>query len=294
MNNEENKESMAVLIKTGNLTKDDNNYSSHQQVYESGMKRSTSHVWIQPNPNMFESIDEENDLSMEEVSNQEQLKSIENTNNKDRVTVQLYINSNCIEYHCNSCGRNSNNNNNGETSCRAFHKSAQDTIRQVVYQILQDLNISKIELLVLKIENASQICCYWKEMENLIQSGFINSIGVCDLTKNELIQLKSNCNIKPQVVQINFLEWSKKYHHNLSELVRYCDQHDIRVISGSTLGNSIQFTDNETKNAAKRSLDTQNESDIEIKWVVKYASYSYEKSVVNDTGYIVKAQKSLK
>jgi aldehyde reductase len=73
----------------------------------------------------------------------------------------------------------------------------------------------------------------WKGMEDLVGTGLVRSIGVCNLSVQQLQRLLDNCRVKPAMLQIEI-------HPHLpnKELIDFCHSHGIAVTAYSSLGNA--------------------------------------------------------
>lgn len=77
----------------------------------------------------------------------------------------------------------------------------------------------------------------WRAMEELYEAGKIKAIGVCNFKKHHLEELMETARIKPMVNQIQL-------HPELieKELVKYCKEQDIQIISWGPLMRGKIFT----------------------------------------------------
>lgn len=252
-----NSNSNALILKTGNLSQNSENVQhSQQSLHQRAIKRSTSHVWIQPDPKIFEKAEQQNVNEKNHESN--------------RVTAQIFMNSKFTT---------------------KYEEDPSQILQSAVYQTLQDLNISKIDLLLLKVDDYEQSCIYWEEMQRLADKDLISEIGLCGHSSpQQLEELKQKCNIEPKVIQIDVQKLMKQQQleksNILTEFLLYCKMHNIRVLGGS-MGNLADYENSDTKQIAQQSLGTSN---VELKWVVKYSSYSLGTTIVDNSGYIVKVQ----
>lgn len=73
----------------------------------------------------------------------------------------------------------------------------------------------------------------WKELENLVDSGKIKSIGVSNYTENHLKDLLEYCRIKPTVNQVEFHPMNYQ-----KQLLSFCKSQSIYIQAYSSLGSS--------------------------------------------------------
>lgn len=73
----------------------------------------------------------------------------------------------------------------------------------------------------------------WKKMESFVDKEKVKSIGVANFGKKNLTKILSFCKIKPVVNQFELHPYLPQ-----NELVEFCKDNDIQVISYSTLGST--------------------------------------------------------
>lgn len=70
----------------------------------------------------------------------------------------------------------------------------------------------------------------WFEMERLYKKGIVRSIGVCNCRERHFEKLKKSCEIFPMINQFETSPINTK-----SSLVKYCDEHQVKVMIYSPL-----------------------------------------------------------
>lgn len=73
----------------------------------------------------------------------------------------------------------------------------------------------------------------WKKMEELVKKGLVRSIGISNFGYENIDLILKNCNIKPAVNQIEINPYLTQ-----KDLVEYCQDNTIQVVSYSSLGSS--------------------------------------------------------
>lgn len=73
----------------------------------------------------------------------------------------------------------------------------------------------------------------WKAMEQLVEKGLVKSIGVANYTAPMILDLLSYAKIKPVTNQIEVHPYNSQ-----TELVEYCNKHQIHVTAYSPLGSA--------------------------------------------------------
>ena len=82
----------------------------------------------------------------------------------------------------------------------------------------------------------------WAAMEELVDSGFVKSIGVCNYGTAMLRDVLGYCRIRPQVLQIELHPYLTQ-----EKLVRFCHEEGIAVTSFSPLGAQAYYSINMAK-----------------------------------------------
>jgi len=78
----------------------------------------------------------------------------------------------------------------------------------------------------------------WRALEELKLKGLVRNIGVSNYTIGHLKELLEYANVKPFVNQVEF-----HVHLHQKELLRFCNDNDIRLQSYSTLGTGMLVDD---------------------------------------------------
>lgn len=119
-----------------------------------------------------------------------------------------------------------------------------DNTRQAVNDSLKRLKLSYIDLVLVHWPGVAKVAPgdqknkvmrreTWSELEDLVQSGIIKSIGVSNYTENHIKDLLEYAKIKPTVNQVEF--------HPLcyqKELLEFCKKNSIYLQAYSSLGSS--------------------------------------------------------
>jgi len=79
----------------------------------------------------------------------------------------------------------------------------------------------------------------YNEMEKLLETGLVRSIGVSNFNSEQIVRLLANCNIKPVVNQIEVGP-----SRTQKKLIKFCMDRDIVIIGYSPLGRPYHATVN--------------------------------------------------
>ena len=71
----------------------------------------------------------------------------------------------------------------------------------------------------------------WKAMEQLIETGLVKNIGVCNFNSKQLTRIIENCKVKPVVNQIECHPYLTQI-----ELSKFCKKHGILIAAVSPFG----------------------------------------------------------
>ncbi|EDO44307.1 predicted protein [Nematostella vectensis] len=83
-------------------------------------------------------------------------------------------------------------------------------VRDSLFRAMLELGVDSIETLILTLpdiqdpeQHFTTIKSFWQEMEQLYDSGYVQTLGVCDLDKPTLEKLYDWARIKPEIDQVN-------------------------------------------------------------------------------------------
>jgi D-xylose reductase len=104
----------------------------------------------------------------------------------------------------------------------------------------------------------------WKAMEELVDAGFVRSIGVCNFSTQLLRQLLSTCRIRPSTLQVEL------HPHNTQErLVRFARTAGIRVTAFSVLGASSYLELNMAGSDEVAKTKNKSPAQILLRWALQ-------------------------
>lgn len=115
----------------------------------------------------------------------------------------------------------------------------------------------------------------WMAMEKLKEMGKIKMIGVCNFLQRHLENLIQNCNIIPQLNQI---EIHPRYQQR--ELVKYCKDYNMIVEAWGPFRNGKIFDEKKLEKIAKKHNVTI--AQICLKWIVDNEIIPLPKSSVRE------------
>lgn len=115
----------------------------------------------------------------------------------------------------------------------------------------------------------------WKEMEKLLETGKLRSIGVSNFFVKDLENLLSRTTIVPVLNQI-------KYHpgYLLQDTIDYCEQHNILVEAYSPFGTGKIFNSEILAEIAKET--GKNIAQVSLRWCLQKGALPLPKSVTED------------
>ncbi|KAL9655216.1 hypothetical protein ABK040_008991 [Willaertia magna] len=249
-----------LILKTGNISKESASYDSNQQLFDSFISTNKSKkVWIKPEPDIFAEvlnfIENQQEPSTNNIATDtttDKTTVSEEEEEKTTLTIQLYINTNHLE-------------------------EASQIINMAIFQVLLELNRKTIDVVILKIDDYTNVQKYWTALENLQKYKIIKNIGLCNPTLTDLEDLQKE-EIHTKLIQLDILN---NYHNNiqqLNDLINYCKDNEIKMISGSFIYKpnlNLIVKNNELK-------------EVDLKYVIKYSSYFCKTGILDNTGFIVK------
>ncbi|KAJ6497754.1 aldo/keto reductase [Mycena sanguinolenta] len=112
----------------------------------------------------------------------------------------------------------------------------------------------------------------WKEMEKLLETGKVKSIGVSNFSIKTLEQLLPHCSIVPATNQVELHPCLPQ-----TELKTFCEDRGILLTAYSPLGRSTTFMENMTiKDVAER--NNVSPAQVVISWAVQWGTIAIPKS----------------
>jgi diketogulonate reductase-like aldo/keto reductase len=168
----------------------------------------------------------------------------------------------------------------------SFH--GKDQVKPAFEKTLGDLKLEYLDLYLMhwpvtqdpetkenRIDPAS-IKVAWQEMEKLVDSGEVKSIGVSNFNINRLTELLQYARIKPAVNQVELHPYLPQ-----TELLAFCAKHGIHVTAysplGSTPGPETVLNDQVVADIAKKHDKTN--AQVLISWAIQRGTSVIPKSV---------------
>lgn len=162
--------------------------------------------------------------------------------------------------------------------CHTFEKAT-----EAIDDSLDRLGIDYIDLYLIHWPNPLEIrgeygkynAESWRAMEAAVKAGKIKSIGVSNFRPHHLKELLKTAKVKPVVNQI-FLNPSD----HQSEVVEFCQEHDILLEAYSPLGTGEILTLSELNDIAKRYKKTS--AQVVLRWSLQKGFLPLPKSVTKE------------
>lgn len=147
-------------------------------------------------------------------------------------------------------------------------------IKQALFATLNELGVHQVDmLLLLDLGGAADFSQYWEEAEQLVDLGYVRSIGVMDFDPAQLSTLLSHARIKPFANQIAIDTLTRGPPS--MELLDLCSKNGIKLLAGS----SDELAG--VREAVQSSLNGH------CKWLVNYVSQLKCRGVLTNRGYLI-------
>lgn len=161
-------------------------------------------------------------------------------------------------------------------------------IQDALFRAMCELGVESVETLFLALpenlqgeENLKVLKGFWEEMECLLDSGYADSLGVCDLDKNILEKLYEWARVKPQINQVNLASCCVMP----KELVAFSEKHEIQLLTHADPKDIL------TKESLQEVLAEGCENVPVLGWrpvwALRYSVLVKCRGVIKNKGYIV-------
>ena len=149
--------------------------------------------------------------------------------------------------------------------------------KQSINNSLKKMNLNKIDIVLIhwpEVENLNDRLMVWKALEECVEEGKIDTIGVSNFLKKHLQHILNNCKIKPAINQI---EVHPLYYDK--ETIDFCQQNNIVVEGYCPLAG---FDDKLIKNQVINNIAKEKSKKVPqiiLKWSIQHNIIPLPKSV---------------
>ena len=149
--------------------------------------------------------------------------------------------------------------------------------KQSINNSLKKMNLNKIDIVLIhwpEVDNLNNRIMVWKALEECVEEGKIDTIGVSNFVKKHLEHILNNCKIKPAINQI---EVHPLYYDK--ETIDYCQQNNIVVEGYCPLAG---FDDKLIKNEVINNIAKKKNKKVPqiiLKWIIQHNIIPIPKSV---------------
>eukprot|EP00033_Pygsuia_biforma_P001181 GCRY01001342.1.p1 GENE.GCRY01001342.1~~GCRY01001342.1.p1 ORF type:complete len:271 (+),score=32.65 GCRY01001342.1:111-923(+) len=166
-------------------------------------------------------------------------------------------------------------------------------VRDALHETLQHLHRLRFDLVVLAVDSVD--CTTgelpdtfyekYKELEIAYDNGLASTIGVCNLSGDQLRSLSTLTKVSPSVDQIKAICGRKN-----CSLEGYALKHNVQLLTHSDPGFQELFPNLEMKRRILRYYKTDSDFDAHICWIAKYTLLDANTQVIKDRGYVVRTR----
>ena len=149
--------------------------------------------------------------------------------------------------------------------------------KQSINNSLKKMNLNKIDIVLIhwpEVENLNDRLMVWKALEECVEEGKIDTIGVSNFLKKHIQHILNNCKIKPAINQI---EVHPLYYDK--ETIDFCQQNNIVVEGYCPLAG---FDDKLIKNQVINNIAKEKNKKVPqiiLKWCIQHNIIPLPKSV---------------
>ncbi|KAL9987895.1 hypothetical protein ACROYT_G002274 [Oculina patagonica] len=164
-------------------------------------------------------------------------------------------------------------------------------VQDALFRAMCELGVESVETLFLALpenlqgeDNLKVLKGFWEEMEYLLDSGYVDSLGVCDLDKTTLEKLYKWARVKPEINQVNLASCCVMP----KDLVAFSEKHDIQLLTHNDPKDIL------TKESLQEVL-TEGYENVPVQgwrpvWALRYSVLVKCRGVIKNKGYIVSCE----
>jgi len=164
-------------------------------------------------------------------------------------------------------------------------------VQDALFRAMCELGVESVDTLFLALpedlqgeEDLNVLKGFWEEMECLLDSGYVDSLGVCDLNKNSLEKLYEWARVKPLINQVNLASCCVMP----KDLVAFSEKHEIQLLTHADPKDIL------TKESLHEVL-TEGCENVPVQgwrpvWALRYSVLVKCRGVIKNKGYIVSCE----
>nr|CAB3262159.1 uncharacterized protein LOC100178023 [Phallusia mammillata] len=170
-----------------------------------------------------------------------------------------------------------------------------EAVEHAVKNVIQELKCQKVDSVIVSLPDDkttsksfqkvpfTQVQDVWQVMENLVDQGLVEQLGICDFDADSLKDLYNNAKIKPVKNQINLANCCTPP----DDLAAFAAENDIRLFTHNDPKNILP---QQTSNAILSNLN--NGGEWTALYIARYSSVVQLREIVKNKGYFLYLQKT--
>lgn len=178
-----------------------------------------------------------------------------------------------------------------------------ELIRQAVDQVCQSLEVRSLDSVIISfpmtplvdvtnnnngsMPEFSKVKMIWKELEHLVEAGYISHIGVTDFDKSGLEELCKSSKIKPSIDQIGLSNCCTVP----ADLIEFSKEYDIELLSHNDTPEIL--TTRSFQSLMQDTIPDMNSREWSPSYVARYSVILRCRGIVEAKGYVVGAERKL-
>ncbi|XP_048587225.1 glutamate--cysteine ligase regulatory subunit [Nematostella vectensis] len=166
-------------------------------------------------------------------------------------------------------------------------------VRDSLFRAMLELGVDSIETLILTLpdiqdpeQHFTTIKSFWQEMEQLYDSGYVQTLGVCDLDKPTLEKLYDWARIKPEIDQVNLASCCVMP----KDLVEYSKTRDIQLLTHADPREML--SEERLQQVLGVVSEEMNVAGWRPSWVMRYSVLVKCRGVIKSKAYIMSCERS--
>lgn len=166
-----------------------------------------------------------------------------------------------------------------------MYNTNEETLRSAVNSVLSELGISSLETFILSLATETRdnadIKRLWAVLEEFVDQGKIDSLGIADLLLPDLTELYNSSKVKPIINQIT----QEVCCATPPDLANFAKEHQIQLGAHSDPKNILPV--DKLRSVMSQQLSYRDAEDCQANWVARYSVLVKTRGVIKMKGYVV-------
>ncbi|XP_077986629.1 glutamate--cysteine ligase regulatory subunit-like [Glandiceps talaboti] len=168
-----------------------------------------------------------------------------------------------------------------------------ELIRQSLERVCKELDVTKVDLVLLSMPErpfeeeltVEHFKPVWEVLENMVDEGKLESLGVSDLDVHMLAQLNEWARIKPSINQVNLQACCRMP----PDLMEYAKEHEIQLLTHSDPKEIL--SPKVFRDVMADTCHPEDGINWYPSWTLRYSALVKNRGIIKMKGYIAQAQR---